>query len=49
MHQKLVPDPRAENSHWMQESLFKIGYFEKGLSKNLNKVNFVFSFKSSPL
>ena len=33
----------------MQEILSKIRYFERGLSKNLKKVNFVFSFEPSPL
>ena len=29
------------------EILFKIRYFERGLSKGLKKVNFIFSFKPS--
>ena len=28
----------------MQEILLKIRYFERGLSKNLNKVNFIYLF-----
>ena len=32
----------------MQEILLKIKYFERGLSKSLKKVNFIFSFKPSP-
>ena len=28
--------------------LLKIRYFERGLSKNLKKVNFIFSFEPSP-
>ena len=32
----------------MQEILFKIRYFERGLSKSLKKVNFIFSFEPSP-
>ena len=30
----------------MQEILLKIRYFERGLSKSLQKVNFIFSFLS---
>ena len=33
----------------MQEILFKIRYFERGLSKSLKKIYFIFSFKSSLL
>ena len=32
----------------MQEILLKIRYFENGASKSLKKVNFIFSFESSP-
>ena len=32
----------------MQEILLKIRYSERGLSKCLKKVNFIFSFESSP-
>ena len=32
----------------MQEILLKVRYFERGLSKSLTKVNFVFSFEPSP-
>ena len=32
----------------MQEILLKIRYFERGLSKSLKKVNFIFSFESIP-
>ena len=32
----------------MQEVLLEIRYFERGLSKNLLKVNFTFSFEPSP-
>ena len=32
----------------MQEILLKIKYFERGLSKSLKKVNFIFSLKPSP-
>ena len=31
----------------MQEILLKIKYFERGLSKTLKKVNFIFSFEPS--
>ena len=33
----------------MQEILFKIRYFERGLSESLKKVKFIFSFAPSPL
>ena len=32
----------------MQEILLKIKYSERGLSKTLKKVNFIFSFEPSP-
>ena len=32
----------------MQEIVLKIRYFEKGLSKSLKKVNFIFSIEPSP-
>ena len=32
----------------MQEIPLKIKYFERGLSKSLKKVNFIFSYESSP-
>ena len=32
----------------MQEILLKIRYFERGLSKSLKKVNFIFSIEPSP-
>ena len=32
----------------MQEVLLKTRYFERGLSKNLKKVNFICSFEPSP-
>ena len=32
----------------MQEIILKIRYFERGLSKSLKKVNFIFSFEPSP-
>ena len=34
--------------HCMQEILLKIMYFERGLSKSIKKVNFIFSFEPSP-
>ena len=52
MQQKLVPDlfiilVSNQNSHCIQETLFKVWYFERGLSKNLLKGNFIFSFEPS--
>ena len=32
----------------MQEILLKIRYFERGLSKSLKKVSFIFSFEQVP-
>ena len=32
----------------MEETLFKIRYFERVLAKSLKKVNFIFSLKSVP-
>ena len=32
----------------MQEILFKLRYFERGLSKSRKKVNFILSFEPSP-
>ena len=32
----------------MQEVILKVKYFEGGLSKNLKKDNFIFSFEPSP-
>ena len=32
----------------MQETFLKVRYFERGLSKNLKKVDFIFSFKPVP-
>ena len=32
----------------MQEILFKVRSFERGLSKSLKKGNFIFSFEPSP-
>ena len=37
-----------KNSHCTQEILLKMRHFEKGLSKSLKKVKFIFSFESSP-
>ena len=36
------------NSHCRQEIILKVRYFERGLSKSLEKVNFIFSYKPSP-
>ena len=38
----------THNNYCMQEILLKIRYFEKGLLKNLEKVNFSFCFEPSP-
>ena len=38
-----------QNSHCMQEILLKIRYFERGLSKGLKKVNFIFLSNPIPL
>ena len=40
--------PKTANSYCMQEILLKIRYFQRGLSKSLKKVNFIFSFEPSP-
>ena len=53
VHQKLVPGSsfilvNTQSSHCTQEILLKIRYFERGLSKTLEKVNFIFSFEPSP-
>ena len=41
---KVSPDSFC---HCMQEIILKIRYFERGLSKSLKKVNFIFSFEPS--
>ena len=38
----------TQNSHCMQELLLKIRYFERGLSKGLKKVNFIFLLSPVP-
>ena len=46
VHQEVVPDPYFNfgiNSHYLQKILLKIKNFERGLSKSLKKVNFIFS------
>ena len=53
MHQKLVPPSFLILVNHTKHSLyaiisFKIRYFERGLLKSLKKVNFIFSFESSP-
>ena len=35
-------------NHCMQETLLKMRYFERGLSKSLKKINLIFSFEPSP-
>ena len=42
----LVNNPKY--SHFMQEIILKIRYFESGLSETLKKVNFIFSLEPSP-
>ena len=54
VHQKLVPDPFLslvnKPKHLLYAvSSFEIKYFAGGLSKGLNRVNFIFSFKPSRL
>ena len=39
---------QPQDNYCMQEILFKIRYFERGLSKTFKKVNFIFSFEPSP-
>ena len=53
MRQKLVPGPFLiwyiiQHSHYMQEIILNVRNFETGLSKRINKVNFLFSFEPSP-
>ena len=52
VHQKLVSDPffiLVNNPKQpLQEILLRIRYFERGLSKTFEKVNFILSFKPSP-
>ena len=36
------------NSHRRQEIILKVRCFERGLSKSLEKVNFIFSYKPGP-
>ena len=38
----------TQSSHCMQEIRLKTRYFERGFSKTLKKVNFIFSFEASP-
>ena len=38
----------TKNSHCMQKILLKIRYFERGLSKSLKKVNFIFLYNPVP-
>ena len=52
VQQKLVPDlfltlVNKPNQLLHAINFFKIKYFERGLSKIFNKVNFIFSFKRS--
>ena len=54
MHQKLVPDPILNLKYNLKqpsipEILLKIRHFERELSKGLEKVNLIFSFKLNPL
>ena len=53
MHQKLVPDPFSILVNNPKQSLHARNSlnnkkFERGLSKSLKKVNFIFSSKPSP-
>ena len=38
----------SQNSHYMQEIILKIRYFERELPKKRQKVNFIFSSRPSP-
>ena len=38
-----------QNSHYTQEIVLKIRYFERGLSKSFKKVNFIFFFRNQSL
>ena len=38
----------TQNSHYMQEILFKIRYFDSGLSKSLKKLTLFFLFNPVP-
>ena len=46
VHQRLLPDPFLKPLYGRNS--FKNRYFERGLSKSLKKVNFIFSFEPSP-
>ena len=53
MHQELAPDPlliliNNQNNHCMQETVLKIRYFERGLSKSLQRVSLAFFSKPIP-
>ena len=51
MYQKLISDSfliLVNNPKQLWKEMFqKIGYFERGLSKRINKINFIFSFKDT--
>ena len=48
VHQKLAPGPFFILVNNPKQILLKIRYLERGLSKTLQKVNFIFSFKPIP-
>ena len=48
VHQKLVPGSFFILVNNPKKILLKIRYLERGLSKTLQKVNFIFSFKPIP-
>ena len=53
MHQKQAPDAflvllNNPKQPLHSRNYFKMRYFEKGLSKSLKKVNFIFPFEPSP-
>ena len=49
MSKKRVETLITQNSHYMQEILLKIRYFERRLSKGLKKIKFIFSSEPSPI
>ena len=55
MHQKLVPvsffnfGKKTQKRHCMQEIILKMRYFERGLSKSLKNVKFIFFFRTQSL
>ena len=53
MHWRLVPDPflillNSPKQSFHAKNSFKIRYFERGSSKSLRKVNFIFFLNPAP-